>query len=172
MVARQFRVLEAWSSNLHTSTIKQKALRSECFLLYRSVAAKTPLFAQAKMECAQHAVAVASSLAQGAGGGTERSGVISTLLYQKHSIGQVLIRTFTVGATNGRPQTTAKPKRATNGRPYKQISAEMLFSLPICVIMRLTKSLPCVTAQAGISCPPGNSPSGRWQPKADGGIAI
>ena len=42
---------------------------------------------------------------------------------------------FTVGATTGRPQTTAKPKRATNGRPYKQISAENLFSLPICVIM-------------------------------------
>ena len=28
------------------------------------------------------------------------------------------------------------------GRPYKQISAERLFSLPICDIMRLTKSLP------------------------------
>ena len=27
-------------------------------------------------------------------------------------------------------------------RPYKQISAERLFSLPICVIMELTKSLP------------------------------
>jgi hypothetical protein len=47
----------------------------------------------------------------------------------------LLIRMFTVGATIGRPQTTAKPKRATNGRPYKRISAEMLFSLPICVIM-------------------------------------
>ena len=54
---------------------------------------------------------------------------------------------FTVGAIIDRPQTTAKPRRATNGRPYKQISAEMLFSLPICVIMRLTKSLP---------------PRGRW----------
>jgi len=38
---------------------------------------------------------------------------------------------FTVGATIGRPQTTAKPKRATNGRPYKQISAEETSSLPI-----------------------------------------
>jgi hypothetical protein len=28
-------------------------------------------------------------------------------------------------------------KRATNGRPYKQISAEILLSLPICVIMGL-----------------------------------
>ena len=39
-----------------------------------------------------------------------------------------------VGATIGRP-------RAFNERPYKQNSAEMLFSLPICVIMELTKSL-------------------------------
>jgi len=30
-----------------------------------------------------------------------------------------------------------RKKRATNGRPYKQISAEILFSLPICVIMGL-----------------------------------
>ena len=61
----------------------------------------------------------------------------------------VLIRMFGffVGAIIDRPQTTAKPKRATNGRPYKQISAEILFSLPICVIMELTKSLP---------------PGGRW----------
>ena len=36
-----------------------------------------------------------------------------------------------------RPQTTAKSIRATNGRPYKRISAENLFSLPICVIMGL-----------------------------------
>ena len=43
---------------------------------------------------------------------------------------------FFVGAIIDRPQTTAK-KRATNGRPYKQISAEILFSLPICVIMGL-----------------------------------
>ena len=35
---------------------------------------------------------------------------------------------FTVGATIGRP-------RAFDERPYKQISAENLFSLPICVIM-------------------------------------
>ena len=42
---------------------------------------------------------------------------------------------FTVGAIIDRPQTTAKPKRATNGRPYKRNSAENLFSLPICVIM-------------------------------------
>ena len=49
----------------------------------------------------------------------------------------VLIRMFTVGAIIDRPQTTAKPKRATNGRPYKRISAENLFSLPICVIMGL-----------------------------------
>ena len=48
---------------------------------------------------------------------------------------------FTVGAIIDRPQTTAK-KRATNGRPYKQISAEISFSLPICVIMGLTESLP------------------------------
>ena len=56
----------------------------------------------------------------------------------------VLIRMFGffVGAIIDRPQKTAKPKRATNGRPYKQISAEDLFSLPICVIMRLTESLP------------------------------
>ncbi|MBO5294875.1 MAG: hypothetical protein J6B71_06525, partial [Clostridia bacterium] len=45
----------------------------------------------------------------------------------------ILIRMFTVGAIIDRPQTTAKPKRATNGRPYKRISAEILFSLPICV---------------------------------------
>jgi hypothetical protein len=37
----------------------------------------------------------------------------------------------TVGAIIDRPQTTAKPKRATTGRPYKQISAENMFSLPI-----------------------------------------
>ena len=43
---------------------------------------------------------------------------------------------FFVGAIIDRPQTTAK-KRETNGRPYKQISAEILFSLPICVIMGL-----------------------------------
>ena len=42
---------------------------------------------------------------------------------------------FTVGAIIDRPQTTAKPKRATNGRPYKQISAEDFFPLPICDIM-------------------------------------
>ena len=42
---------------------------------------------------------------------------------------------FTVGATNGCP-------RAFDERPYKQISAEILFSLPICGIMGLTKSLP------------------------------
>ena len=50
----------------------------------------------------------------------------------------VLIRMFGffVGAIIDRPQTTAK-KRATNGRPYKRISAENLFSLPICVIMGL-----------------------------------
>ena len=39
-----------------------------------------------------------------------------------------------VGATIGRP-------RAFDERPYKQISAEIFFSLPICVIMVLTKSL-------------------------------
>ena len=50
---------------------------------------------------------------------------------------------LTIGAIIDRPQTTAKhKKRATNGRPYKQISAEILFSLPICVIMELAKSLP------------------------------
>ena len=49
---------------------------------------------------------------------------------------------FTVGAIMDRPQTTAKPKRATNGRPYKQILAEILFSLPIFVIMVLTKKPP------------------------------
>ena len=48
---------------------------------------------------------------------------------------------FTVGVINDRPQTTAKPKRATNGRPYKRISAGNLFSLPICGIMELTRSL-------------------------------
>ena len=35
---------------------------------------------------------------------------------------------LSVGATIGRP-------RAFDERPYKQISAEILFSLPICVIM-------------------------------------
>ena len=36
----------------------------------------------------------------------------------------LLIRKLTVGAIIDRPQTTAKhKKRATNGRPYKQISA-------------------------------------------------
>ena len=34
-----------------------------------------------------------------------------------------------------RPLKYAKQKRATIGRPYKQISAENLFPLPICVIM-------------------------------------
>ena len=41
---------------------------------------------------------------------------------------------FTVGAIIDRP-------RAFDERPYKQISAEYLFSLPICVIMGLAKSL-------------------------------
>ena len=49
---------------------------------------------------------------------------------------------FTVGAIIDRPQTTTKPKRATNGRPYKRISAEILFSLPNYAIMGLTKRLP------------------------------
>jgi hypothetical protein len=40
-----------------------------------------------------------------------------------------------VGAIIDRPQQSANPKRATNGRPYKRISAETLFSLPICDIM-------------------------------------
>ena len=41
---------------------------------------------------------------------------------------------FTVGAIIDRPQTTAKPKRATNGRPYKRISAEttLVFSADLC----------------------------------------
>ncbi len=52
----------------------------------------------------------------------------------------VLIRMLTVGAIIDRP-------RAYDERPYKQISAENLFSLQICVIMELTKSLP---------------PRGRW----------
>ena len=46
-----------------------------------------------------------------------------------------------VGETCGLP-------RAFDERPDKQISAEMLFSLPICVIMGLTKSLPCVKGGA------------------------
>ena len=37
---------------------------------------------------------------------------------------------LSVGATSGRP-------RAFDERPYKPISAEILFSLPICVIMGL-----------------------------------
>ena len=37
---------------------------------------------------------------------------------------------FTVGATIGRP-------RAFDERPYKQISAEILFSLPMCGIIGL-----------------------------------
>ena len=52
---------------------------------------------------------------------------------------------FTVGATIGRP-------RAFDERPYKHISAEGLFSLPIYVIIKLTKSLP---------------PRGRWH-----GVAV
>ena len=51
-----------------------------------------------------------------------------------------------------RSPTPIRKKRATIGRPYKQISAEILFSLPICFIMGLTKSLP---------------PRGRWH-----GIAV
>ena len=62
-----------------------------------------------------------------------------------------LIRMFTVGAIIDRPQTTVK-KRATIDRPYKRISAGNLFSLPIYVIMWLTKSLP---------------PRGRWH-----GVAV
>jgi len=61
---------------------------------------------------------------------------------KKASLRLILIRMFTVGAIIDRPQITAKPKRATNGRPYKQILAENLFSLPICVIMELTKKPP------------------------------
>ena len=58
------------------------------------------------------------------------------LLFRKNRmLGLLLIRMFTVGAIIDRPQTTAKPKRATNGRPYKQISAEILFFLLICVII-------------------------------------
>ena len=57
---------------------------------------------------------------------------------KKALLALLLIRMLTVGAIIDRPQTTAKhKKRATNGRPYKQISAENLFSLPICVIMML-----------------------------------
>ena len=41
-----------------------------------------------------------------------------------------------------RRTSTAGRPRAFDERPYKQISAENLFSLPICVIMGLTKSLP------------------------------
>ena len=44
---------------------------------------------------------------------------------------------FTVGAIIDRPQPSAKPKGATNGRPYKRTSAENMFSLPICDIMIL-----------------------------------
>ena len=61
------------------------------------------------------------------------------------SLTLVLIRMFTVGATIGRP-------RAFDERPYIQISAENLFSLPICDIMGLTESLP---------------PRGRWH-----GVAV
>ena len=64
----------------------------------------------------------------------------------------LLIRMFTVGAIIDRPQTSQNKKRATNGRSYKQISAEILFPLPICVIMEPTKSLP---------------PRGRWH-----GVAV
>jgi len=66
----------------------------------------------------------------------------SSCKHNSTHFGLLLIRKFTVGATIGRPQTTAKPKRATNGRPYKQFSAENLFSLPICDIMGLAKRLP------------------------------
>ena len=42
----------------------------------------------------------------------------------------LLIRVFGffVGAIIDRPQTTAKQKRATNGRPYKQIGRDIVFS--------------------------------------------
>ena len=78
-----------------------------------------------------------------------RLGSESPTLHQKRkkrAVTLLLIRMFGffVGAIIDRPQTTAKPKRATNGRPYKQISAEILFSLPIYVIIELSKSLPCV----------------------------
>ncbi len=43
----------------------------------------------------------------------------------------ILIRMITVGATIGRP-------RAFDERPYKQISAEILFSLPLFVKIRFT----------------------------------
>ena len=47
---------------------------------------------------------------------------------------------LTVGAIIDRPQTTAKQKTGDqSGRPYNQISAEILFSLPICVIMRVRR---------------------------------
>ena len=54
----------------------------------------------------------------------------------------VLIRMFT---RRGDSRIARKNIRNDNGRfvnhPYKQISAEILFPLPICVIMELTKSL-------------------------------
>ena len=39
---------------------------------------------------------------------------------------------FTVGAIIDRPQTTAKQKRETNGRPYKQIGRDIVFSADLC----------------------------------------
>ena len=56
-------------------------------------------------------------------------------MFTQHSVGAIL-------------ESPAKKRKTKNGRfvnrPYKQISAENLFSLPICVIMGLAKSLPCV----------------------------
>ena len=57
---------------------------------------------------------------------------------------------YTVGATIGRP-------RAFDERPYKQISAEILFSLPICVIMESQR-------RAGVYLPPQNARNTRMQP--------
>ena len=60
---------------------------------------------------------------------------------KEHRFRLVFIRMFTRRGDHWSPANNHK-KRATNGRPYKQISAKILFSLPICVIMGSAKSLP------------------------------
>ena len=61
---------------------------------------------------------------------------------KKRGIGLLLIRMFNRrGDSRIARKQPQNNKRATNGRPYKRISAENLFSLPICVIMGLAKSL-------------------------------
>ena len=63
-----------------------------------------------------------------------------------------------VGAAPGRPA-------GVQGTPLRQ-EGKIPFRMTYLQVRRHSLSLPCVTAQAGFSCPSGNSPSGRWRGEA------